>query len=68
MQFQLTTLTRLTNSKTVRKNNFKKQDQETSQLIGYTNFSATQDELAHALFQSDHFPSLSSKETFHIPR
>ena len=27
-----------------------------------------QDELAHALFPSDHFPSLSTKETFHIPR
>ena len=26
------------------------------------------DELAHALFPSDHFPSLSSKETFHIPK
>ena len=27
-----------------------------------------QDELAHALFPSDHFSSLSSKETFYIPR
>ena len=27
-----------------------------------------QDQLAHALFPSDHFPSLSTKETFHIPK